>query len=186
MKHISVVLFMVIMCPFSLYGMNWADNWANSYQMGVQLGIQQRQIEIEQRRLEMEEQMARQQMELRRNQADSEMRKQIDNIYQKGFMDGYKKGMDDMIADVNKNEPVNQLKTIDQLGESIFKDSSIENLLTSKGNINKAKEQYPSLSVFRVYNVLIDERLKELGYVSEAQKKDEANQNKKSKASRRK
>jgi hypothetical protein len=93
-------------------------------------------------------------------------------------MIGYKKGMEDTVAEIQKNEPANTLNVINRLGDIILKETSVENLLSLKKNVNEVKAQNPDLSIFRVYNVLIDDRLREL--------KNEADRNKKPKTQKSK
>ena len=82
--------------------------------------------------------------------------------YETAYMTGYKKGMEDTVAEIQKNEPANTLNIINRLGDIILKETSEENLLALKKNVNEVKAQNPDLSIFRVYNVLIDDRLREL------------------------
>lgn len=93
--------------------------------------------------------------------------------FENAYMTGYKKGMEDTVAQVQKNEPANTLNVINRLGDIILKETSVETLLTLKKNVNEVKAQNPDLSIFRVYNILIDDRLREL--------RNEVERNKKSK-----
>jgi Sec-independent protein translocase protein TatA len=185
-KFVSFVFCILILFPSLLRAQG---DWADSFQRGMQMGMQQRQMEMEERRLQMEEQLTRQRMELMKQEAQTarqQRQRESDNLYETAFKDGYTKGIDDTIADLKKREPATRLETIDKFGDTIFKETSIENLLVLKKKVNEVREQNPTLSLFRVYNVLISDRLKELQPLPEPQKNEDINQNKKSKTQRRK
>jgi flagellar biosynthesis/type III secretory pathway protein FliH len=133
-------------------------------------------------RLNMEKKLADQQLELMRLQAEAMKqereaisRNKYEKAYNEGFKEGqetgYKKGTDDFVEYMTKNMPEIQYNTINNLGKSIFEETSRQKLMKLKTNALEFKKQYPNNYLPRVYLSMIDVRLKELGYAPKRDKK---------------
>lgn len=154
-KTIFLAVFLVAVSVVSVHAQS--DPFANAFMRGAQMAIEQQRMMNETRMINQQIELMKQQSESMR-QATGERAREL---YQDGYMAGYKNGSDDMIAYVRNTAGQTQQYTLNFVSNEIFNETSIANLVEAKKSFSLSLYT-PNHYIAKLYITLIDARLMEL------------------------
>jgi len=152
-KRTLLVIFLVALSVIPVHAQSGMDDFMRGARMA-----------IEQQRMMNETRMMNQQIELMRQQSESMRQASGDRareLYQNGYMVGYKKGSDDIIAYVKSTAGQTQEFVLNFVSSEIFNETSVQNLLEARKGFS-ASLYTPNHYIAKLYITLIDARMEEL------------------------
>ena len=150
-KTIFLVVFLVAVSVVP------AHTQSNAFMEGARMYLEQQRIMNETRMINQQIKLMRQQSESMREATGERSRE----LYQNGYMAGYRKGSDDMVAYVKSTTAQTQEYILNFVSNEIFNETSVPNLVEGREAFSRSLNT-PNHSIAKLYVTLIDARLVEL------------------------